>query len=179
VHCPWTTTRRLRVWVCWQSLQVKDTGSFLVFNRACLLASACPTRAIPAFGSAYCLSPRWYMSMESHSGMILTRENQLTQSSVIYFMCVFIYIYTHTFTLLSAKLIKESLKTVFEVGFLLLSSCIHSEGANVCLLTLPCLSVFPYFATQESLSKFLWNFILGIFIKNCLHIPLLLKIKQQ
>jgi hypothetical protein len=50
VHCPWTTTRRLRVWVCWQSLQVEYTGSFLVFNRACLLASACPTRAIPAFG---------------------------------------------------------------------------------------------------------------------------------
>jgi hypothetical protein len=65
------------------------------------------------------------MSMESHSGMILTRENQLTQSSVIYSMGVFIYTNTHT------KLIKESLKTVFEVGFLLLSSCIHSEGANV------------------------------------------------
>jgi hypothetical protein len=42
--------RRLRVWVCWQSLQVEYTGSFLVFNRACLLASAFPTRAIPAFG---------------------------------------------------------------------------------------------------------------------------------
>jgi hypothetical protein len=40
----------LRVWVCWQSLQVEYTGSFLVFNRACVLASACPTRAIPAFG---------------------------------------------------------------------------------------------------------------------------------
>jgi hypothetical protein len=43
--CPWTTTRRLRVWVCWQSLQVEYTGSFLVFNRACQLASSCPTRA--------------------------------------------------------------------------------------------------------------------------------------
>jgi hypothetical protein len=41
----------LRVWVCWQSLQVEYTGSFLVFNRAFLLASECPTRAIPAFGS--------------------------------------------------------------------------------------------------------------------------------
>jgi hypothetical protein len=51
VHCPWTTTRRLRVWVCWQSLQVEYTGSFLVFNSACLLASAYPTRAIPAFGA--------------------------------------------------------------------------------------------------------------------------------
>jgi hypothetical protein len=47
VHCPWITTRRLRVWVCWQSLQVEYTGSFLVFNTARLLASACPTRAIP------------------------------------------------------------------------------------------------------------------------------------
>jgi hypothetical protein len=35
-----------------ESLQVEYTGSFLVFNRACLLASACPTRAIPAFGPA-------------------------------------------------------------------------------------------------------------------------------
>jgi hypothetical protein len=32
VHCPWTTTRRLRVWVCWQSLQVEYTGSFLVLT---------------------------------------------------------------------------------------------------------------------------------------------------
>jgi hypothetical protein len=31
---------------------VEYTGSFLVFNRTCLLASACPTRAIPAFGPA-------------------------------------------------------------------------------------------------------------------------------
>jgi hypothetical protein len=53
VHCPWTTMRRLRVWVCWQRLQVEYTGSFLVFNRACLLASACPTRAIPAFGPEF------------------------------------------------------------------------------------------------------------------------------
>jgi hypothetical protein len=53
VHCPWTTTRRLRVWVYWQSLQVEYTGSFLVFNRACLLASTCPTRAIPAFGPGF------------------------------------------------------------------------------------------------------------------------------
>jgi hypothetical protein len=53
VHCPWTTTRRLRVWVCWQSLQVEYTGSFLVFNRACLLASVCPTWAIPAVGPAF------------------------------------------------------------------------------------------------------------------------------
>jgi hypothetical protein len=45
-----TTKRRLRVWVCWQSLQVEYTGSFLVFNRAWLLASVCPTRTIPAFG---------------------------------------------------------------------------------------------------------------------------------
>jgi hypothetical protein len=52
VHCPWTTTRRLRVWVCWQSLQVEYTGSFLIFNRACLLASVCPTRGIPDFGPA-------------------------------------------------------------------------------------------------------------------------------
>jgi hypothetical protein len=43
----------LRVWVCWQSLQVEYTGSFLVFNRACLLASACLIRAIPAFGPVY------------------------------------------------------------------------------------------------------------------------------
>jgi hypothetical protein len=50
LHWPCTTTRRLRVWVCWQSLQVEYTESFLVFNRACLLASGCPTRAIPAFG---------------------------------------------------------------------------------------------------------------------------------
>jgi hypothetical protein len=34
VHCPWTTTRRLRVWVCWQCLQVEYTGFLLVFNRA-------------------------------------------------------------------------------------------------------------------------------------------------
>jgi hypothetical protein len=40
----------LRVWVCWQSLLVEYTRSFLVFNRAYLLASACPTRAISAFG---------------------------------------------------------------------------------------------------------------------------------
>jgi hypothetical protein len=53
VHCPWTTTRRMRVWVCWQSLQVEHTGSFLVFNRACLLASACPTSAVPDFGPDY------------------------------------------------------------------------------------------------------------------------------
>jgi hypothetical protein len=45
--------RRLRVWVCWQSLQVEYTGSFLVFNRACLLASVCPTRTIPAFGLGF------------------------------------------------------------------------------------------------------------------------------
>jgi hypothetical protein len=27
---------------------------------------------------AYCSSPRWYMSMENHGGMILTGENQIT-----------------------------------------------------------------------------------------------------
>jgi hypothetical protein len=43
----------LRVWVCWQSLQVQYTGSFLVFNRECLLASACPTRAITSFGPEF------------------------------------------------------------------------------------------------------------------------------
>jgi hypothetical protein len=31
-------------------LLAEPAGSFMVFNRACLLASACPTRAIPAFG---------------------------------------------------------------------------------------------------------------------------------
>jgi hypothetical protein len=50
----------LRVWVCWQSLQVEYTGSFLVFNRACILASSCPTRAIPAFGPAREYTYKYY-----------------------------------------------------------------------------------------------------------------------
>jgi hypothetical protein len=53
--------RRLRVWVCWQSLQVEYTGSFMVFNRACLLASACPTRAIPAFGPDLVMNALYYI----------------------------------------------------------------------------------------------------------------------
>jgi hypothetical protein len=53
--------RRLRVWVCWQSLQVEYTGSFMVFNRACLLASACPTRAVPAFGADLVMNALYYI----------------------------------------------------------------------------------------------------------------------
>jgi hypothetical protein len=35
----------------------------------------------------------------------------------------------------------------------------------------PCLSVRPHETTQEPLNKFLWNLILGSFIKICQYIP--------